>query len=94
MYALRIQNPFAILVCQTLYQLSHLPSNPLSPFIQDRVDSSISICYVAKDNLELLILLPPPPRGWNTNVQPPLLIYVLLEMEPGALCMLGKHSTN
>lgn len=78
-------------MCQTLYQLSHLPSNPLSPFIQDRVDSSISICYVAKDNLELLILLPPPPKGWNTDVQPPLLIYVLLEMEPRALCMLGKH---
>lgn len=52
-------------------------------------------CYIVEDSLELLIiliLLPLPLRHWNYKPGPPCLIYVVLEIEPRTLCMLGKES--
>ena len=46
----------------------------------------------AKDDLELLILLPPAPERWSYRHVPLHWVYTVLEMEPGASLTLSKHS--
>jgi hypothetical protein len=67
-----------------------------SSFSSSRVSSSPGwpqTPYVAEYNLILLILLLPPSRHWDKRCERPHLVYMMLEVEPMALCMLGKHST-
>lgn len=40
-------------------------------------------CYVAKDNLDLFILLPLSPICWNHKCMPPCLAYALLGIKSG-----------
>lgn len=49
-----------------LYPPSHCPGPLLSSYFLDTGSPAPAwpgICYVAEDNLEFLILLPPPPKG-------------------------------
>lgn len=46
------------------------------------------------DDLELLIILFPPPQGWDSRGVPVYLILAELGRESKACCMLGKHSTS
>lgn len=46
------------------------------------------------DDLELLVLLFPPPQGWDSRYVPLHLIFAKLGRESKACCMLGKCSTN
>ena len=48
--------------------------------------------YIVKDDPELLILLPPPPK-W-LDYMSPWPVHVVLGIELKALCTLGNHSTN
>lgn len=51
--------------------------------------------YLAEDDLELLILLLPLHQYWDCKWVPLLLLIdSMLGIEPLALCILGKHSTN
>lgn len=47
--------------------------------------------HVAEDNLELIILLLPPPECWDYRHMSPLMVFKVLEMEPRGLCKVGKH---
>lgn len=51
-----------------------------------------SLC-IAKDGLEFLILLPIPPEFWDYRSMPPCLFFSVV-INPGALYMLSKYSTN
>lgn len=51
-----------------------------------------SRAYVAKVDINPVIFLPPWPSSEVTGVYQP--IYVVLGIEPRALCMLGKRSTH
>lgn len=46
------------------------------------------------DNLELLVLLFPPPQGWDSRSMPLHLIFAELGRESKACCTLGKYSTS
>lgn len=48
---------------------------------------------LARDSLELLIHLPPPPKCWNDRCLSHL-DYVVLGMEPRALCVPSRHSIS
>lgn len=48
--------------------------------------------YVGKNNLELLILLPPATKCWNHSCARPYL--ALQDAEPKIICMLHYHSTR
>lgn len=48
------------------------------------------IHYVAEGDLELL--LPPPPFLWDYRCPSTCPVYVVLESEPRASSMLGRHS--
>lgn len=50
--------------------------------------------YVAKDDLELLILLPPPHKFWDDGWVSLCPVYTVLGLEPMVSCMLGNHSAN
>lgn len=83
------------------FLLSFLPSFlPLSFsffFLSDRVLCSSGCpkaCYVARNDLELRILVSPSPTRWHYRGASPYLVYEMLGMEPRALSMLGKHSTH
>lgn len=52
------------------------------------------ICYIAKDNLELLIFVLLPPEGWDYRCVLQCLLYVVLGIEPRTLCMMIKHSVH
>lgn len=41
-------------------------------------------CYVAENDIELMIFLSLPPETWDSRCEPLHLAYVALEMEPGA----------
>lgn len=45
--------------------------------------------FVSEDDLKLLICSPPSPKCWGCRPN-----YKVLRIEPGASCMLGKHSAN
>lgn len=47
-----------------------------------------------KDDLTLLIVLPPPVPCWDYRHAWPPTIYTMLEMEPRASCVLGDPSTS
>lgn len=48
---------------------------------------------VAKDGLELLTLLSPP-ECWNYRHVPAPLVYIVLGIEPRALCAVSKYFTS
>lgn len=50
--------------------------------------------YIAKNDPELLILLPPSPEHWHYRHCHHIQFYMVLETETRAFCVLGKHSTN
>lgn len=50
--------------------------------------------YVAMDNLELLILQSFTSLCWDYRGGPPHPIYIVLQIEFRALCLLGKHCTK
>ena len=50
--------------------------------------------YIAGDVLELLILLPPPPKNWDYKYVLPHPIYGVLGVKPNDSCKLGRYSTN
>lgn len=50
--------------------------------------------YVVEEELELLILLPPPPKCRDYRYAPLYLLYVVLGIKPRILCMLGMHFTG
>lgn len=50
------------------------------------------ICYVANGDLDPFNLLPPPPKRWDYDYMPPLLVSVLLRIKCTlGSCTLGKH---
>lgn len=49
---------------------------------------------LGKDDTELLIFLYPPPKCWDDSCIPSCQVYVLLGIEPKALCVLQKHPAN
>lgn len=49
---------------------------------------------VTDNDLELLILLPPPPKFWDYRHTSPHQAYVVLGHEPRASCIQGKHCTS
>lgn len=49
---------------------------------------------IAKNDPELLILLPPPPERWHYRHCQHIQFYMVLETEARASSVLGKHSTN
>lgn len=52
----------------------------------------IQTCYVAEDDLKLLIFLLSPPKRWVYSPVPRCLVYMVLGMEPGTGCVLCKYS--
>lgn len=48
----------------------------------------------AEDDLELLNLPPLPPKCWVYRPAPPYLLYAVLRLELGALCLGSKLSAN
>lgn len=62
-------------------------------FVSDSV-SRIPSCpptfYIAEDDFEFVILLPLPLKCWDFRAMPPHPVYVVLEIEPRALCVLDK----
>lgn len=48
--------------------------------------------YVVEDDFELVILLPPVLKSCHSTCALSCPIYVVLGIEPGALCMPGKSS--
>lgn len=78
------------------FRLSSLPPSFPTSF-KDRVLCSPGYpqtCCVSVDGLEFLTSLPPPPWCWDYRHAPPCVLYVVLRLEPGALCMAGKLSHN
>lgn len=49
--------------------------------------------YIAMDDLELLISLPPLPKHWDSKSLLPHPLYVVQGIEPTASCTVTKHST-
>lgn len=87
-YLIWFQFPFIFLPMTQIYSF-------FSPFYEkvSYILDWIWICYIAKDDLELLIFLLLPPECWNYRCVPSCQVYVVLGVEPGALHMLGKLST-
>lgn len=50
--------------------------------------------YVVEEELELLILLPPPPKCRDFRYARRYLLYVVLGIKPRISCTLGKHFTD
>lgn len=50
--------------------------------------------YVAEDDLELLVLLHPPPKFWEYSRAPPYAAYVGLGPDRVLLCKLSRHSSR
>lgn len=73
----------------TFYLLIH--SFMTASLVQPRLPGTL---HVAKDDFELLVLLPPPPKCWDGGRAPPHLVYVVRGMEPRALCMSGERSAD
>lgn len=48
-------------------------------------------CCAAEGDIEHLLLLPLPPKGLDCRYIPPHLVYVVLEIDALALCVLGKY---
>lgn len=48
-------------------------------------------CYISKEDLGLLILLPPSPKVWDYRRVPSHLVYVLLGIQLRVSCTLGRH---
>ena len=51
-------------------------------------------CYIAGGDLELLVILSLLPRRLGYRCVLPHSVHVVLEIEPKALCLSGKHYTN
>lgn len=49
---------------------------------------------MSEDDHELPVLLPPLPESQDYKPALPFLFYAVLSIEPRALCVLDKHSTN
>lgn len=52
------------------------------------------IYLIGKDNLRFTVLVSPTSKCWYDMSEPPFLIYVILGIEPTALCMLVTPITN
>ena len=50
--------------------------------------------YVVEDDFDLVIPTPPHPTCWYHKCAPLDLVYAVLWIKPGTLCMAGKHSTS
>jgi hypothetical protein len=97
--------PEALMACSRLWSLSLysniIPQQHFAPelfFVSwEKVSCSpgwTPTCYVAEGDLELLIILPAPPRWWNGRQALAYIVYTVLMIKLRASCMLGKHSPN
>lgn len=66
------------------FRIFSLPSPPPPPYFLRQP-------HTAQDDLELLILLPPPLECFDYRREPPHLVYEGMGTKPS---MLDKHSTN
>lgn len=76
-----IMDVLLILIFFPLTPVSCSPGNPLTH-------------SVLEDDLEHLILLPPPIECWDCRSPPPCLVYRVLGIEARAVYMLRQHSIN
>jgi hypothetical protein len=55
---------------------------------------TLETCYIAENDRELLVHLPPPVELWDYSCVLPHLVDTTLGSTPKAPCMLDRHDTN